>query len=136
MTTSRNSQVQTERKTYPIHTIGRGVERVAAKERPDQKDDKEWHALAKHEQHQKIDEIRQKNIDKRINRKLRAGIARSVFCYLSCYSLFSASMVVLNGLNLLLIPEAALAAIVGGTAIAAIGLVGFVVNGLFKGINS
>lgn len=82
--------------------------------------------------------IRERNKDRRINRALRKGYARAVFCYLVCYSVFVGALLVLSGFNLFCfhLPENVLAYLVGSTAAAAIGLVFAVTNGLFKGISA
>ena len=123
-----------ERKTVDLEKIIAGLPAVKSKGTPDAQDKKEEKSLEIIERTVKIDQIRQLNTDRRINRKLRTGLSRNVFCYLVCYSFFVASIVVAFGLGYLYLPDSVLAAMVGSTAVAAIGLVGFVVSALFRNI--
>ena len=102
---------------------------------PDIIDKKEYRDIGIKERVARIDAIRQSNADRRINRKLRTKFAGNVLCYLVCYSIFAACVIVFSGLGWIYVADTVLASIVGSTAIAAIGLVGFVVSGLFKNIN-
>lgn len=85
-----------------------------------------------------VEEIRQKNKDRKSNRKLRQKYATSVMRYLVGYSVFVAIILMLNGFNVFCfqLPENVLVYLVGSTAAAAIGLVFAVTNGLFKGISA
>ncbi len=80
--------------------------------------------------------LRERNKDRRINRKLRSGYAKSVLCYLVWYSAFVGALLILSGFKIcgFSLPEAVLSFLVGSTAAAAIGLVYAVTNGLFNGI--
>jgi hypothetical protein len=80
----------------------------------------------------------EKNKDRIINRRLRTGYARSVLCYLICYSVFVGVLLLLSGFKIcgFQLPESVLGFLVGSTAAAAIGLVFSVTNGLFKGLDS
>jgi hypothetical protein len=69
--------------------------------------------------------------------KLRQQYANKVYCYLVCYSLAALILILLSAYKEFTrfnIPDHVLLLIVGSTAVSAIGLVGFVVNGLFKNI--
>lgn len=79
----------------------------------------------------------EKNRDRRINRKLRTNYAKSVLCYLICYSVFVGILLLLSGFEVcdFHLPESVLGFLVGSTAAAAIGLVFAVTNGLFKGLD-
>jgi len=82
-----------------------------------------------------MDGLREDNRNKKANRRLRWRYAKWVFRYLVWYSIFAAGVVLLHGFGLLgfELPEIALGALVGSTAVSAIGLVASVVSGLFKG---
>lgn len=81
-----------------------------------------------------IQTLVESNRDKRVNRHLRWKYARWVFCYLVCYSVFCAVAIALNGFGptWFIISPIVLTALVGSTAVSAIGLVASVVSGLFK----
>ena len=67
------------------------------------------------------------------NRELRKKYADNVFYYLVAYSIAVFSLLVLYGFGIyeFALPENVLLALVGSTAASSIGLVGFVVKGLF-----
>lgn len=79
--------------------------------------------------------LREQNFNQRANRHLRWKYARWVFCYLVCYSLFTAALLLISGFKAHtgfdMQPEV-LNFLVGSTAAAAIGLVAAVVTGLFR----
>lgn len=112
-----------------------GLAKVEAKTEPDRYDDLERKAL-----HKRYDAetktITEGNRDRRINRKLRTTYADRVFCYLTAYSVFVAAILIASGWRLggFSLPNEVLSFLVGSTAAAAIGLVGFVVSGLFKNL--
>lgn len=67
-------------------------------------------------------------------RKLRVEYASQVMCYLKYYSIVVGGLVFLDAASPQFeIPELAIVTLVGSIAIAAIGLVGFVIKGLFPG---
>ena len=72
----------------------------------DEKAENEASAIADDEyeeiQRQKVETagLREKNRDLKHNRKLRSAYARSVFCYLVCYSVFVALVLIFSGFNL------------------------------------
>lgn len=98
------------------------------------KDREEQAALASDHAKAALDGLREDNRNKKANRRLRWRYARWVFCYLVIYSIFSAILILLHGFNIFgfNLPEVVLGALVGSTAVAAIGLVASVVSGLFK----
>lgn len=108
---------------------------VAGKTSPDPKDDQETQAIDAAYKRAETTQIVEGNLDKRANRRLRGEYADKVFCYLICYSLFCAILLIVSGFNFygFALPQTVLGIVVGSTAASAIGLVGFVVNGLFKG---
>lgn len=72
--------------------------------------------------------------DAESNRQLREGYANKVYCYLVVYSILAFVLVVADGFKLggFDLDTTVVSIIVGSTAASAIGLVGFVVKGLFK----
>ncbi len=80
--------------------------------------------------------ITEENLDRKANRRLRFQYARQVYLYLVWYSIIAALILVLEAFGPHIgfhLPELVLVTLVGSTGASAIGLVGFVVNGLFKG---
>jgi hypothetical protein len=118
-----------------ISDIGSGVPQVEAKAGPDARGELERRA-SRRRYNAETQTILEHNQDRRINRKLRTKYADQVFCYLTYYSGFVGIIVMFSGLKpwSLSLPEIVLSTLVGSTAAAAIGLVGFVVNGLFKNL--
>lgn len=114
-----------------LDKIAAGVPIVSSKTSPDRHDKDEDLSLRKAE----IGSIQERNADRRANRKLRSAYAKKVYWYLISYSGFCAGLLLLIGFKVhdFSLPETVLTVIVGSTAVSAIGLVGFVVNGLFKG---
>jgi hypothetical protein len=76
----------------------------------------------------------QDNEDKRANRALREKYAGKVYWYLCAYSIACAGFLMLSGFKVLgfNLSDSVLMIVTGSTAASAIGLVGFVVNGLFR----
>lgn len=101
----------------------------------DENDRKEQHALARDHAKATLEGVREDNRNKKANRRLRWRYAKWVFRYLVTYSIFAAVLLVFHGFKLFgfELPEIALGALVGSTAVASIGLVASVVTGLFKG---
>ena len=100
----------------------------------DENDRKEQSALARDHAKATLEGVREDNRNKRANRRLRWRYAKWVFYYLVSYSVFAAVLLVFHGFRLFgfELPEIALGALVGSTAVSAIGLVAAVVTGLFK----
>ena len=71
--------------------------------------------------------------DKEADRNLRGQYAEKVIRFLYCYCIISALILLLDGWSVegFSLPGTVLLALTGSTAIAAIGLVGFVAKGLF-----
>ncbi|MBJ7417939.1 MAG: hypothetical protein JHC88_21225 [Niveispirillum sp.] len=131
--------MSTENRDIDIGEIGldlikAGLERIEleGKTKPDENDKLETRSVEEDRKKVEIDALRENNADKKANRSLRENYANRVFYYLCTYSFGAFSLIVLSGIGFLEIPEAVLTTIVGSTALAAIGLVGFVVSGLFK----
>lgn len=111
--------------------------RVASKKEKDQKDREEESSLGHRRQAAAITKIRAETVSIRYIGRLRQQYANKVFCYLVWYSLVSLVLVLASGYKVWTsfdLPPQVLLVIVGSTAASAIGLVGFVVSGLFKNI--
>jgi len=121
------------KRRVPLDSIDAGLDRVVSKTEKDEKDRQEEAALAAARTRAKTAQITEANIDIRHNRIMRNSYANRVFCYLICYSVFAAIVLLLSGFKVFNfeLPTAALTAVVGSTAVSAIGLVGIVVTGLF-----
>ncbi|ETA49704.1 hypothetical protein P279_23390 [Rhodobacteraceae bacterium PD-2] len=70
----------------------------------------------------------------RSDRALREKYADRILAFLEAYAVLVFFLILFDGLGFVgfSIPEAAIVTLVGSTAVAAIGLVGFVAKGLFK----
>ena len=100
--------------------------------RPDAQDLLERAAAERAQLENKLARSRIKNV--KADRAMRKTYAGRILRYLEIYSGAVGLMVIAHGFKLwgFALPEVALASLVGSTAIAAIGLVGFVARGLFK----
>jgi polyferredoxin len=112
-----------------LESIEAGAKLASGRSKPDAVD-----RLTERKQRAEIGTIEQGNRDRRANRVLRFRYAKAVYRYLAWYSSFSLILLILSGFKPwgFSLPENVLSLIVGSTAVAAIGLVGFVVQGLFK----
>jgi hypothetical protein len=115
-----------------LSDIELGVGSVDEKTALDDKDRLEVTSIDNRKRLAEIGSLEQLIEDKKANRELRAAYANRVYCYLCAYSATCAALVLGCGLGLLTISDVVLTTLVGSTAVAAIGLVGFVVSGLFK----
>lgn len=72
--------------------------------------------------------------DRKSDRRLRRRYANRILYYLETYSIVVGAFVLFDGWDILgfTLDPKIIAALVGSTAIAAIGLVGFIAKGLFK----
>lgn len=120
------------RELVPLESITAGLSAVKSKDSPDTRDIEENNALARRKSRAEAASIEETNRDRRGNRVLRFRYAKAVYQYLCWYSGGCALLLILAGSSVLKLPDIVLTTIVGSTAVAAIGLVGFVVNGLFK----
>ena len=120
-----------ERAKVSIDSISGGAKLAQGKKDPDDKDKLEEKSLSSRRQKAEIGALEQANRDRVATRRLRYRYAKAVYCYLVGYSAGAAALVLLAGWKPLgfSIPDIALTAIVGSTAAAAVGLVGFVVSG-------
>lgn len=126
-----------KRELVPLDAVGSGKQAAVAKAAPDAKDKSEIDDLERQQKVAVVESLRQSNQDAETNRNLRNRYANKVYWYLCAYSSVCGVLVLLSGWRLwgFQLPDIVLAALVGTTATAAIGLVGFVVNGLFKNSN-
>lgn len=117
-----------------IDAIDSGIALVEAKVSPDKKDRAEKDDL-------ELDAIRLKNRfaksqikNVKADRRMRKTYAARILRYLEYYSCGVGVIVILHGTRLrgFSLEENVLAALVGSTAVAAIGLVGFIAKGLFR----
>lgn len=125
---------KSKRPLATIDDIDAGKAAVEQKIAPDTKDAQEKDRLALAKTAAGIKALEEQNEDKAGNRRLRADYAKKVYYYLCAYSLACLLLLILSGWKILgfELPWQVLSLLVGSTAVAAIGLVGFVVNGLFK----
>lgn len=114
----------------PIELIDKGVARVKGKREPDPKDLEEIRSS------QLQNELTQSKIDDRkADREMRKTYAGRILRYLEIYSIVVALLVIASGFantTQFILPVEILASLVGSTALAAIGLVGFIARGLFR----
>lgn len=114
----------------PIELIDKGVARVKNKKQPDPKDLEETRSS------QLQNELTQTKIDDRkADREMRQTYAGRILRYLEIYSVVVALLVIASGFantTQFILPVEILASLVGSTALAAIGLVGFIARGLFR----
>lgn len=120
----------------PLDDIASGEALVKAKSGPDALDDNET-ALYRKRYEARTESIKQSNENKKAHRKLRITYGNRVFCYLVIYSIASFFIILLDGFGALgfQLPVPALTAVVGSTAVSAIGLVLTVVQGLYRDLD-
>jgi hypothetical protein len=119
-----------------VEKIAKGADLVESKQVKDKQDVTEEQVLRSRREIAEIDALEQRNSDRIALRKLRFDYAKLVFYYLCAYTLGSAGFLFSCGLKLggFSLPDVVLTTVVGSTAAAAIGLVGFVVSGLFRNV--
>ena len=118
----------------PLSVVQTGVEAAEAIRDADEPDQT---AIAVLHDLQLSNELKRARIDDvKSDRELRKIYGFRILRFLHCYSLVVGILVLLSGLQLpwlpFELPSEVLALLVGSTAAAAIGLVGFVARGLFK----
>lgn len=122
-----------------IGDIVKSLPRVQEK-KSDDTDKKELQAVVDDKQNYQIEfnriqleKLKEEVENNKSDRALRKGYADKIIKYLQCYSIVVGGFVLLHGFGLgFALPEIVLTTLVGSTAVAAIGLVGFVAKGLFK----
>ena len=134
MSSSPSLTAQPDSKGIQLQDIEASLKIVEEKREPDEKDLQETRGLDARKMRAEIDAIEQGNSDRAANRQLRSQYADKVYKYLSWYTFGALVITLLAGFKIqgFALPDLVLSTIVGSTAVAAIGLVGFVVNGLFK----
>lgn len=109
-----------------IDDLSLGIDRISEKDEPDQYDILEKSNL---EDQRILEEIKNLKSD----RELREKYADKIIRFLEIYSSVVAVFICLHGFGLgFTLPNEVLITLVGSTAVAAIGLVGFVAKGLFN----
>lgn len=115
-----------EQHKISIDDLSLGLERISGKDEPDQYDILEKSNL---EDQRLLEEIKNLKSD----RELREKYADKIIRFLEIYSAVVAVFVFLHGFGMkFILPDEVLITLVGSTAVAAIGLVGFVAKGLFN----
>jgi hypothetical protein len=124
----------TDRPLVSVDKISAGADLVAQKAEPDANDALEEKSLEVSRREAEVAAVRESNADRAKNREMRETYAKKVYRYLIGYTAGCALLLLLSGFKSwgFQLPDAVLVIVVGSTAAAAIGLVGFVVNGLFK----
>jgi hypothetical protein len=115
-----------------LEDIDVGVAAVATVVTPDRNDQIEDLAAQRAALDLKLARSRIKDV--KADRRMRKTYAGRILRYLEIYSGIVAAMVIAAGFRLFgfTLPVEILATLVGSTAVAAIGLVGFIARGLFK----
>jgi hypothetical protein len=115
-----------------LDDIDTGVALVEDVRRPDHIDLIERAAAERAQLENELARSRIKNV--KADRRMRKTYAGRILFYLEAYSVAVGLMVVASGFRLwgFDLPTEILASLVGSTAIAAIGLVGFIARGLFR----
>ncbi len=115
-----------------LDAIEAGAARVAAKTRPDLNDLRESEELEAVRLRNRLARSQIKNV--KADRRMRRAYAGRILLYLQVYSGVVGVMVLGSGFRIagFSLPVEILATLVGSTAVAAIGLVGFIARGLFR----
>lgn len=103
---------------------------------PDSRDELFANELENDKRRAEISQLEQFNKDSEENRNLRGAYATKVYRYLIAFSVASLTVLIFEGWHLWRfdLPDPVIVTLVGSTAVAAIGLVGFVVQGLFRSL--
>ena len=131
MTSQENEPPHKEQPLPPtdhldLSVIGAGVDAMRDKTEPDQLDILEISNL-------EDEKLREQIRNLRSDRQLREKYADRILAFLEAYSVLVFVLVVADAVwPAFSIPSEAIVTLVGSTAVAAIGLVGFVAKGLFK----
>ena len=120
--------------TGSLSDVGKGLGIAKAVREPDEQDKTESAILRSLQLDNDLKRARIDDVES--DRKLREVYASRILMFLYIYSLVVAIFVFLSGVRLswfdFVLPSEVLALLVGSTAGAAIGLVGFIARGLFK----
>ena len=120
-------------KTTPtLSDIRKGANVAKGVSSPDAIDLLEQAAVERTQLENKLARSRIKNV--KADRKMRKIYAGRILRYLEIYSVSVAILIIASGFKLwgFTLPTEILASLVGSTALAAIGLVGFIARGLFR----
>ena len=131
--TSRGEETGTPPlKPLTLEAIDSGVALVEEKKEPDSKDIMEKAALEKAQLENKL--FRSKVKDAKADRKLRQKYANRILRFLEAYCVAVGVFAIAEGFHIkgFDLGDNILLAMVGSTAVAAIGLVGFIAKGLFR----
>ena len=115
-----------------LDSIDAGVSSVEGKKAPDVRDLLEAEEIKTAQLQNRLARSRIKNV--KADRKMRKTYAARILLYLEVYSAVVGLMVIAAGYRIFgfALPTDILAILVGSTAVAAIGLVGFIARGLFQ----
>lgn len=115
-----------------LDDIETGIQAVEHVSRPDPQDLLEQAMVERTQLENKLARSRIKNV--KADRKMRKTYAGRILRYLEVYSVSVAVMIVASGFHIVGfdLPPEIQASLVGSTALAAIGLVGFIARGLFR----
>lgn len=121
-----------EPRELTLDAIDSAVALVEEVQRPDKMDAMERFAAERAQLENKLARSRIKNV--KADRKMRKTYAGRILFYLEVYSVVVGLLVVFAGFKVLgfSLPTEVIASLVGSTAVAAIGLVGFIARGLFQ----
>jgi len=116
-----------------LSVLSAGVDAVKSKDHRDQLDFAEEKAVTDSRQDLEIEKLREEVQNSKSDRELREKYGNRILRFLEWYAGVVGAILVVDGISCIPfdIPENATVALVGSTAIAAIGLVGFVAQGLF-----
>lgn len=116
-----------------LSVIVAGVDAVKSKDHRDQLDYAEENAARDAKQDLEIAKLREDLENSKSDRELRETYGNRILRFLEWYAGIVGTIVIVDGFEFIPfnIPENATVALVGSTAVAAIGLVGFVAQGLF-----
>lgn len=123
---------QKPQRNVALDDIDRGVSLVREVQHPDAVDALANEKLRRHRLENDVVVARIKSLD--ADREMRGNYAKRILRYLEVYSAIVGLIVITSGFKLLgfTLPVEILATLVGSTAAAAIGLVGFIARGLFQ----
>lgn len=126
------SQTPTSPRELSLESIDAGVPSVEGKRAPDARDLLEAEEIKTAQLQNRLALAHIKNV--KADRKMRKTYAGRILLYLEVYSVAVGAMVIASGIERLgfKLPVEILASLVGSTALAAIGLVGFIARGLFR----
>lgn len=108
-----------------LEAIRSGLSRVQADAAPDDKDIEEIARL-------ELDRAALNNENERTLIGLRKSYGRNMIRFLWVYFVVALGLVTLSGCGWLALPESVAVALIGGTAVSVLGVVGTIVAGLFR----